>query len=339
MPKAKRRFSPRKATVIALLVVLVLGGMVSLSREELGEIYRATASADRSLVLCAILLYFFEVLLWAGRWRVALLASGYRVDLKSLYLISHAGMFFSNITPISKSGGEPFRAYFIKKTHKVPYPVGFATILAEGLLTLPPILGVLLLGTILRMWLSPSLASVALLAMGALFLGSLLLLGFLFIRRKLAARGIVRAADRIAKFFKLRFDEKKAHASIQKFYSSAQLVLRDTGKTLLILTIATLLYILSSVRVFLILVALGTDPPLAAPLLAVTVPLLAGCIPLLPGGLVLFEGTMVAVLVGCGIPLPISVAATLIERGISYVLSTLAGALAALYLGVRGLKK
>jgi uncharacterized protein (TIRG00374 family) len=65
---------------------------------------------------------------------------------------------------------------------------------------------------------------------------------------------------------------------------------------------------------------------------------MAGILPLLPGGLVAVEATMSAVFLWCGLPLPLAVSATLIERGISYVLSTLAGALAASYLGLRSWK-
>jgi uncharacterized protein (TIRG00374 family) len=88
-------------------------------------------------------------------------------------------------------------------------------------------------------------------------------------------------------------------------------------------------------RIWVILFALGQQTSFAAPLLAVTIPLLAGLIPLLPGGLVLVEGSMVGVFLLCGVPPEIAIAATLIERAISYVLSTIVGAAAVSYLGIK----
>jgi uncharacterized protein (TIRG00374 family) len=92
-------------------------------------------------------------------------------------------------------------------------------------------------------------------------------------------------------------------------------------------------------RIWIILFAFGPYSQnvslVAAPLLAVTIPLLAGAIPFLPGGLVLVEASMVGVFVACGIPLTIAVSATLVERSISYFLSTIVGAAATSYLGIK----
>jgi len=103
-----------------------------------------------------------------------------------------------------------------------------------------------------------------------------------------------------------------------------------------------LLNLVSMMRIWIILIALlppSESVSLAAPLLAVTVPLIAGAIPFLPGGLVLVEASMAGVFMACGIPRIIAASATLIERAISYVLSTIVGAAAVSYLGVKIWKK
>jgi len=122
---------------------------------------------------------------------------------------------------------------------------------------------------------------------------------------------------------------------VRNFFESTRAVLHDKKKAVTISTIALLLNLVNMMRIWLILFALGWNASLAAPLLAVTVPLLAGIIPFLPGGLVLVETSMVGVFVLCGIPLTIAISATLIERAISYILSTIVGAAATSYLGVK----
>jgi len=328
----------KRALATIVLVLVIAGGLAAvLLREDLGKIYDAIISADLRLVGLAVGLYFFEVLFWADRWRVALMAAGYNVGFWRLYVIAHSGMFFNNITPISKSGGEPFRAYFIKKTQKVPYPTGFATILAEGILSIPMFLGLLLTGMVVWIYLqSPPLwASAAILGTIVCLLVAFIPLAYALVRRKAASGGIFKVIRWISKRLGRKTSDKKIMELIKRFYASTRIVLHDKKKAVTISAIALLLNLVSMMRIWIILFALGWNASLAAPLLAVTVPLLAGIIPFLPGGLVLVEASMVGVFVACGIPLTIAVSATLVERAISYVLSTIVGAAAVSYLGIK----
>jgi hypothetical protein len=328
----------KRALATVVLVLVIAGGLAAvLLREDLGGIYNAIISADLKLVLLAVGIYFFEVLFWADRWRVALMAAGYTISFPRLYLIAHSGMFFNNITPISKSGGEPFRAYFIKKTQKVPYSAGFAAILAEGILSIPVFFGLLLAGVMLWIYLqSPPLwASVAILVTIICLLVAFLPLAYALVKRKTASGGIFKIIRWISKRLGRKTSEKEIMRPIRKFYASTQIVLQDNKKAIMISAIALLLNIVSMMRIWLILFALHWNAPLVAPLLAVTVPLLAGIIPFLPGGLVLVEASMFGVFLACGATPEIAFSATLIERAISYVLSTVVGAAATSYLGIK----
>jgi uncharacterized protein (TIRG00374 family) len=303
----------------------------------LGKIYDAIISADLRLVGIAVGLYFFEVLFWADRWRIALMAAGYNLSFRRSYVIAHSGMFFSNITPFSKSFGEPFRAYLIKKIQKVPYPAGFATILAEGILTLPTFFGLLLAGMVFlfRLQSPPLWVSTIVIVTISCLLISFVPLAYSLIKRKTASGGIFRVIKWLYRRLGRKTSDKKIMAPIKRFYASTRIVLHDRKKALIISTIALLLNLVSMMRIWIILFAFGQNASLAAPLLAVTIPILAGGIPFLPGGLVLVEASMVGVFVACGIPLTIAVSATLVERSISYLLSTIVGAGATSYLGIK----
>ena len=133
--------------------------------------------------------------------------------------------------------------------------------------------------------------------------------------------------------------DEKIMDPIKRFYASTKIVLHDRKKAVIISAIALLLNLVSIMRIWIILFAFGPYSQnvslVAAPLLAVTIPLLAGAIPFLPGGLVLVEASMVGVFLACGIPPYIAISVTLVERSISYLLSTIVGAAATSYLGIK----
>jgi hypothetical protein len=334
-----QKINVKRALATIVLVLAVAGGLAAiLLRQDLGKIYDAIISADLRLVGIAVGLYFCEVLFWAYRWRVAMMAAGYNLSFRRLYVIAHSGMFFSNITPFSKSFFEPFRAYLIKKIQKVQYSTGFATILAEGILAIPAFFGLLLAGMVflIRLQSPPLWVSAVILGTIICLLVAFVPLAYSLIKRKAASGGIFRIMRWISRRLGRKTSDKKIMEPIERFYASTRIVLHDRKKAVTISVIALLLNLLSMIRIWVILFALhSVNPPLAAPLLAVTIPLLAGAIPFLPGGLVLVEASMVGVFVACGIPPYIAVSATLVERSISYLLSTIVGAVATSYLGIK----
>jgi hypothetical protein len=336
-----QKLNLKKAIGAVLLSILACVGILLIFvREDVSGLFNAIASSDWRLVLLAVGMFFLEVGIWTSRWRVALRASGYKLSFRDLYPISLGSQFITNITPTLKSGGEPFRAYFANKTCNVPYEVGFGTILADGLLSVPPT-AVFFLAGLLIWFLMNQVSTWA--VFGVILGATVFIMVFLPIAHKLLKKEVAsRTLGRIVGWFQRHFGGKTSKrgisSSMKKFYASSRFAIEHKRAAATMILLSFALLTLTVARIYVIFLALGLavhEVSWAIPLLGATIPSILGLVPFLPGGLVLVETGMVGVFILCGINPVIAASVVLIERGISYVLSTLVGAGVLSYLGVK----
>ena len=332
-----RKFTPRRALLLAALVVAIVAIMAVLfAREDLYTMFSTLRSANYGFVLLALGLYFFSVALWAARWHVTLSTVGHQVGTRDLYLIILGGIFINNITPFTYSGGDPVaRAYLINKTHEVPYSSGFATIVGESVIIDPPIfLLFLMFGLVMSfqevIWSVPITVGIGVIAIAFW----ILLFWRIFYRRAGAGR-IGGFMARLAGLFRKRVDKARIRKGIKRFYMGAEKIISTRKIVFYVIAFSVILWTLGVTRLFLIFQALGYNPPIQMLLLGMTLPAVVGLVPVLPGGLGTVDATMVSVFLAFGVPLEIAMSAMLIERAISFVFSTAVGACALSYLGVR----
>jgi hypothetical protein len=126
---------------------------------------------------------------------------------------------------------------------------------------------------------------------------------------------------------------------IEAFYSDSYATIDNWKKLLVIGSLTLLLGALDVFRLYTIFLALGYHPQISMLLVASSLPTIVGIIPFLPGGLVIVEGSLISAFALFGVPLDLAMAATVIERGISFVLSTIVGAVVFSYLGVKMARK
>lgn len=336
MAKREVRVNLKKALIpVAVLVVIVLLALVLLARQNLSEILRTLQNANGLFVALAIGVYVFGISLWATRWKIAISATGHSVGIRSLFLAIWGSVFVNNLTPFTYSGGDPFaRTYFLKKVTGTPYSSGFAAITGEFLLDLPVFLSLLMVGLLLSFrWIS---TSIALLLLGIWFVvvAVVLPLSPRMLNRRVAAGKISGFAFRIAKLFRAKATKAKMSRDVEHFYEGACHILQGKKRVLSMVLIALMLWILIMARFFLIFQALGCFPSVSLLLLAATIPSIVGLIPVLPGGLGTVDMAYLFIFTLEFDP-TVAFSAIVIERAITYVFGTLAGAGALSYLGIR----
>jgi uncharacterized protein (TIRG00374 family) len=335
MAKQRMIFHVKKVLFLVLFLVC-LGAVVLalLSHEDLYGMLRALRDADYRFVLLALFTYVFSTVLWSIRWQISLLAVGCTARLRDLYLVIYGSIFINNITPMMRAGGDPFgRMYLLRKIRGVPYSSSLATIMGEHALGTPVFFSFLALG--LLMYFKAPLLLMTSVLVGIWVITVIMMLFFLrFFGRKKAIKWIGRAATRVLKLLRRSGSKTEVVKGIESFYKGAYKIIRRWKSALLIIALSAVLWIFDLIRLFLIFKALGCSAPLSMLLLASTFPTIAGLIPLLPGGLGLVDATFISIF-RLFFPLNIAIAATVIERAISFVFSTFAGAGALSYLGIR----
>lgn len=272
--------------------------------------FHTVADARPLYVLSAVTLYAVSVIIAGARWGAVLSGMRCHSRLKDTSLGILIGIFLSNITPSSRMGGEIGRIAFIRKRAKIDLKKATISILYDRLTELVSAFFLLALAfPVIRRW-TDRLDGF----LWTLFATALVGCGLFIIYRRMGRirEWVSRQRDRLES---IRIEKAKFAQAIG--YS-------------------TLVWVQDFVRLMVVAAAFRVmlSPSQAATLSLVT--LFCGLIPSI-GGVGPTEGGLTTALHLFGVPLETALAITLLERAISYVLSTCAGSLILAAMGGRKL--
>jgi len=250
-------------------------------------------------LLLAIGTYYVSVFLYTVRWKLILDRIGKKLPLLDLFKIFIASIFVNNVTPTSRSGGEVLRITWVSKKANLPLGVSVASVVYERLLEAIPFLFLMLLTGVYVVPSKLPLLALLLLAAGAMWFRWDLVVG-LFLR-----------------ITKTQIDDA-GMAELSKLRKS---VLVTGGGVAL----STAVWVLDVIRFKLITMAFGLSLPWGLLVAVSVVNMLLGLMSFTPGGVGIMEGGLIGAMIHFGIPQLFAVSITLLERFISYVLSTVVG--------------
>jgi glycosyltransferase 2 family protein len=262
-------------------------------------------------VFLAILVYLLSVYLFSVRWQQVLFCIGYNLKVTSLVPIYFGEVFVNNITPGGNmAAGESFRILWANKLFGISYSNVFKTVFFERLVEAIPVFFL----SIYILYAFPALEIRFLPSIDKLTLKSVHLF-FLFFLAAGIAMWFFRA--KLTSFFR----------NVQKNWE----IFKQAFVPVLLLSCAV--WILDVVRLKLVALALNIDLSLS---LIVTISILTfilGALPLTPGGLGIIEGGLISLLLYFGLSLASASSFVLLERFISYGISSIIGFLYLSYYG------
>ena len=329
---------------VLLLVVSVLILLVMLWFVGIDQVIDALKIANLGIIALAVATQIFTYFLYTLRWHILNRLADMDVGIKKLLPMVLVGLAVNNITPSGRGGGEPVRAYLLSKADEnYHFEDSLATVVADRALDTFPFV-VLAAITIASMalffdfdiWLLVImvLAVIAIIAI-------LIILIYMCINPGFGKRVDGWIIGLVRRFYKKNSEEleNKIHEAILGFQKTMKMLMSSKKGLTYTLTLSFVIWIFEIIRVYLVFLAFGANvnPIIIGEVFIVAC--LVGMIPLLPGGLGAVDGLMILFYSAAGIPSSVSAAATVIERLISFWMTTIIGMVLMPYYGADVLSK
>lgn len=330
-----------KTLILMLAGVGVLALMVLFIGPE--KIESAIQQSNPWYLALAVIIQLAIYGLWTERWSITTSSLDISIKRRHLFPMLLVGLALNNITPSGRGGGEPVRAYLLSKYSQSPFENAFATVIADrGLDTFPFI--ALAIITIITAILYINLPQwmVITLVVGLIILIVVFFLAlYMSINREFgdrAVRWFLKVLKRISSKMHNRIEHRAINA-VGGFQESMKVMITDRKVLLYGIPLSFLIWGLEIMRVYVVFLALNINAPLEIIAAVFVISTLIGMIPLLPGGLGAVDGMMILLYSYAGIPASISAAATLVERLISFWMTTILGVAVLPYFGADAVDK
>lgn len=330
-----------KTLLLMLAGIGVLGLMVLFIGPE--KIENTLQGANPWYLGLAVVIQLTIYGLWTERWAVTTSSLGISVKRRHLLPMLLVGLAINNLTPSGRGGGEPVRAYMLGKYSQSPTENAFATVIADrGLDTFPFI--ALAVITIITAVLYINLPQWMVITLIVCLIVLIILFGlalYMSLNREFGDRTIrwvLRILKRISRKMHSRV-EQRAITAVEGFQDSMKIMVSDRKVLLYGIPLSFLIWALEILRVYVVFMALNITAPLEIIAAVFVISTLIGMIPLLPGGLGAVDGMMILLYSYAGIPPSVSAAATLVERLISFWMTTILGVAVIPYFGSDAMEK
>ncbi|WP_321422824.1 UPF0104 family protein [uncultured Methanobacterium sp.] len=330
-----------KTLILMLAGVGVLGLMVLFIGPE--KIESALEQSNPWYLALAVIIQLTIYGLWTERWSITTSSLDISIKRRHLLPMLLVGLAINNITPSGRGGGEPVRAYLLSKYSQSPFENAFATVIADrGLDTFPFIALAIITIIIAILYINLPQWMVITLVIGLIILIVVFFLAlYMSINREFgdrAVRWFLKILKRISSKMHNRIEQRAINA-VGGFQDSMRVMITDRKVLLYGIPISFLIWGLEIMRVYVVFLALNINAPLEIIAAVFVISTLIGMIPLLPGGLGAVDGMMILLYSYAGIPASISAAATLVERLISFWMTTILGVAVLPYFGADAVDK
>ncbi|KYK35164.1 MAG: hypothetical protein AYK19_11135 [Theionarchaea archaeon DG-70-1] len=222
---------------------------------------------------------------------------------------------------MARTGGEPFRAYYMGNKETINFEDAFATVAVDRILDSLPFLAIIGISlTYFIVFMNINIHMLIILCLALLFNAVLLLAVLYFSLNLAAAKKLMGFLLRItARFFRGAGKyENRVETAVEQYHKAIK-TLSAQGENLAVsLLISFVFWFIIIMRNYVVVRALGYQVDFVVIVVVQMVGTLVGVIPLLPGGLGSADGIMVFLYFSFQFPAAIAMTAALVDRFISF---------------------
>jgi len=339
---------------IALLLGSLLLLVIVLSFIGFDSILETVENVNLNYLIAAFMMQALAYLTWNFKWEL-ILRNFKEIGFRRSFLPFLASVFVSDITPGTRVGGDPVRAYYVSKTGNISGTYSTLSVVIDittntgvflVLLFFSCIFGVLFFNI-------PSFIKIPI-EIILILIGAAIVSGFLIKRRIPSTSGEFNGAlfslaskilPKIYYFHLLKIirNKFKQYSNFEqyiidrlvKFFDGFFIILKNKKVMLRDIMLAFIINLLFYVRTYFLFIGLGYDIGFLSLVVVSTIAVTISYFFLIPAGLGVMELVMITLYVGVGVSAPLAAAVSVLERFIHYSISLTAGWGAFTYLGLK----
>jgi len=328
----------RRAILLALVGVSIVLATVYFS--DFNKVIGLIINISPEYVLLLLGVQLLSVLLAALKWRIILRHS--KVLMRNIIPATFVGYFVNNITPMGLAGGEPVKAYIISKTDKIPLTTAASSVIVDLFLEIAPMFLFSGFAIYLIFTRHVSIVLILFLAIIALALVALFILAVnIVLSKRFSLSLIKKIVGLLLKIPPLRAQVQhilpEAEKISEEFNDAIRLHMLDNTTLLIGTALSFIVWGLRFLRTYLIFFAFGTEIDFPTVVAVETMVSVLSFLPIFPGSIGVWEGSstiLYTMMTQPSIGEAIAAAATIINRFYMFLIPSILGILAAIYLGI-----
>jgi uncharacterized protein (TIRG00374 family) len=269
-------------------------------------------------LLFQILNLFFE----AYKWKPILESLKPNISIKNVFVATMIGIFFNNVTPGARTGGEPMKTFLISREEELsPIETVFATVTVDRIVESLPFFALAVFSVMyVNLFYTVKWGIIVLLSLIIVaYIAVLLVASYICFNKNAGEKVVFKVLTIVGKFSKrIKKYEDLALSMVENFHSQFQLILKSRDNLYRSILASVIMWICWILRTYFVFLALGKplNPVLVA--LVTTISLLMGLIPFLPGGLGIVEVTMSVLYAALKVGKNVALTATILDRILSF---------------------
>ena len=286
------------------------------------EFIKLIKGADPLYLGLAFIFQIINLFFESYKWKPILESLKPNVSMKNVFIATMIGIFFNNITPGARTGGEPMKTFMISKEEDIsPVENVFATVTVDRIVESLPFF-VLAIFSVLYVNLFFTVKWGIIVILSFIIIGYVLVLlvaSYICFNKNAGEKVVFSFLKIIGKFSnRIKKYEDLALSMVENFHTQFQLILKSRNNLYKSILASIFMWISWILRTYFVFLALGKPLNPVLVTLVTTISLLMGFIPFLPGGIGIVEVTMSVLYAALKVGKNVAVTATILDRIISF---------------------